>query len=176
MARYAIIDTSTGTVINVVEYDSDPGNPPPGFPDGIIAVQSDQASPGWHWDGTQFTAPPPPPPAQWQLFGYANSMYGTKSSYIVTIGDAQVAVPATTDVLTVINGLILRLQQPNPPTSIYLQVGLFNVIEVSTEVFAQLSVEIYDLAQAAAAKLKVAFEGISAGTITTYEEIDSIFA
>jgi hypothetical protein len=55
--RYAIVDTAAGTVINVVEYEAPPGDPPPGFDAGIIAVQSDLADPRWTWDGTQLVPP-----------------------------------------------------------------------------------------------------------------------
>ena len=61
MARYAIINGSD--VINVIEYDSAPSNPPPGFDAPIIAVQSDTASPGWKYENGVFvdTIPPAPP-------------------------------------------------------------------------------------------------------------------
>ena len=61
MERYAIIDGSD--VINVIEYDAQPSNPPPGFDDPIIAVQSDKASPGWQYVKEAFvdTTPPAPP-------------------------------------------------------------------------------------------------------------------
>jgi hypothetical protein len=58
--RYAIIDGST--VVNVIDYDAAPDNPPPGFDDPVIAVQSDTAGPGWLYDGKIFTDPTPPAP------------------------------------------------------------------------------------------------------------------
>ncbi|WP_316205988.1 hypothetical protein [Bradyrhizobium sp. SZCCHNR3058] len=57
MPRFAIIDTTAKTVINVVEYDDAPSNPPPGFEKGIIAVRSDEAGPDWGWDGSALVAP-----------------------------------------------------------------------------------------------------------------------
>lgn len=64
MERYAIIDGSD--VINVIDYDAPPSNPPPGFDAPIIAVQSDTASPGWKYENRAFidTTPPslPAPP------------------------------------------------------------------------------------------------------------------
>lgn len=59
MDRYAIIDGIN--VVNVIDYLSPPGNPPPGFPANYIAVQSDTAGPGWTYEDGIFTAPPPPP-------------------------------------------------------------------------------------------------------------------
>jgi hypothetical protein len=62
MSRYAIIENEQ--VINVIEYESDPGNPPPGFAEGVIAVQSDVANPGDHYVNGQFVSPnTPQPPA-----------------------------------------------------------------------------------------------------------------
>lgn len=58
MARYAIIDGTN--VINVVEYDEAPSNPPPGFEDNIIAIQSEVPSPGWFYIDGEFVAPAVP--------------------------------------------------------------------------------------------------------------------
>lgn len=59
MQKYAIIDGNN--VINIVEYETDPGNPPPGFADNIIAVATDFAGPGWTYHDGIFTAPQPYP-------------------------------------------------------------------------------------------------------------------
>ena len=59
MQRYAIINGTD--VINVIEYESAPENPPPGFDTPVMAVQSDSAGPGFTYVKGQFI---PPPPAQ----------------------------------------------------------------------------------------------------------------
>lgn len=53
--RYAIIENTN--VINIIDYDEQPNNPPPGFEVGIIAVQSDIALPGWTYNGIEFIKP-----------------------------------------------------------------------------------------------------------------------
>jgi hypothetical protein len=58
--RYAIIHN--GLVENVIDYDDPPSNPPPGFPSGYIALQSDTAGPGWLYQDGEFVNPNPPPP------------------------------------------------------------------------------------------------------------------
>lgn len=63
--RYAIVDGIN--VINVIDYDEQPSNPPPGFDEPIIAVQSDVAGPGWTYVDGQFVAPPVPAPTPEQL-------------------------------------------------------------------------------------------------------------
>jgi len=59
MQRYAIIQN--GLVVNVIEYESQPSNPPPAFDDSHIAVQSDIAGPGFTYENGVFTAPQPFP-------------------------------------------------------------------------------------------------------------------
>lgn len=60
MQKYAIIDGIN--VINSIEYDEQPNNPPPGFESPVIAVQSDVAAPGWTYVDGVFIAPPIPAP------------------------------------------------------------------------------------------------------------------
>lgn len=59
LQKYAIIDGIN--VINVIEYENPPGDPPPGFPDNYIAIQTDVAGPGWLHENGQFIDPTPPP-------------------------------------------------------------------------------------------------------------------
>lgn len=63
MAVYAIIKGTL--VINIIEYETDPTNPPPGFDSGIIAVVANGAGPGWTYLNGVFTAPQPYP--SWSL-------------------------------------------------------------------------------------------------------------
>ena len=60
LMRYAIIDGQN--VINAVDYENPPGNPPPGFPENYIAIQNDTAAPGWLYINGEFVDPNPPPP------------------------------------------------------------------------------------------------------------------
>ncbi len=52
--RYALI--YAGVVRNVVEAPEDW----PGLQDADAAIQSDEAGPGWTWDGESFSPPAPP--------------------------------------------------------------------------------------------------------------------
>jgi len=58
MDRYAIL--KDGVVVNVIEYESQPSNPPPGFEEGHIAIQADRVSPGWQYENGEFFDPNPP--------------------------------------------------------------------------------------------------------------------
>ena len=60
--RYGIIDIN-GAVVNVIDYSEAPAQPPPGFGEGFIAVQSDDVGPGWTYIDGVLAAPPSPPPA-----------------------------------------------------------------------------------------------------------------
>ena len=56
--KYAIV--KDGVVVNVIEYQSQPTTPPPGFEDGHVAIQADNASIGWTYANGIFTNPNPP--------------------------------------------------------------------------------------------------------------------
>lgn len=56
--NYAIV--KNGVVVNVVEYESQPSNPPAGFDDGHQAIQADYVNIGWNYANGQFTDPNPP--------------------------------------------------------------------------------------------------------------------
>jgi hypothetical protein len=56
--KYAIV--KNGVVVNVIEYETQPTTPPPGFETGHVAIQAETVSPGWHYTNGQFTDPNPP--------------------------------------------------------------------------------------------------------------------
>ena len=56
--KYAIV--KNGVVVNVIEYESQPTTPPPGFEDGYVAIQADTVSIGWTYANGTFTNPNPP--------------------------------------------------------------------------------------------------------------------
>jgi hypothetical protein len=57
MKNYAIVKNNV--VVNTIEYEEQPTTPPPGFEDGYIAIQSDEASIGWTYENGKFTNPIP---------------------------------------------------------------------------------------------------------------------
>ena len=63
--RYAIINLTV--VVNIIDYDTAPSNPPPGFEYPIIAIQSDTAQIGWEYFDGVFIAPPVPAPTPEEL-------------------------------------------------------------------------------------------------------------
>ena len=56
--KYAIVKDNT--VVNIIEYESQPPTPPAGFEDGHEAIQADRVSIGWTFANGQFTDPNPP--------------------------------------------------------------------------------------------------------------------
>ena len=58
MQTYAIIKGNL--VENIIEYDTQPTTPPPGFDDGYTAVQADRVSPGWLYENGAFVDTTPP--------------------------------------------------------------------------------------------------------------------
>jgi hypothetical protein len=88
--RYAIIDGIN--VINVIDYDTAPSNPPPGFEAPIIAVQSDVAGPGWTYVDGAFIAPPTPAPTPEELIAQCKAtatgiLQATDWTSIADVGD-----------------------------------------------------------------------------------------
>ena len=61
--RYAIVKNNI--VENVIEYETQPTTPPPGFEEGYVAIQADFVSVGWTYKNEVFT--PPQPYTSWVL-------------------------------------------------------------------------------------------------------------
>ena len=57
MNKYAIIQN--GVVINYIEYETQPDNPPPSFKEGTIAVLNNNVGIGYTYQNGVFTAPKP---------------------------------------------------------------------------------------------------------------------
>lgn len=94
--KYAIIDGIN--VINVIDYDEQPSNPPPGFENPIIAVQSDVAGPGWTYVDGVFVAPPQPTPTPEELIAKCKQtataiLNATDWTSIVDVGNPQMSNP-----------------------------------------------------------------------------------
>ena len=94
--RYAIIDLTV--VVNIIDYDTAPSNPPPGFESPIIAVQSDTANIGWTYVDGVFIAPPVPVPTPEQLIVQCKAtatsiLQSTDWTSIADVGDPTKANP-----------------------------------------------------------------------------------
>jgi hypothetical protein len=57
MNKYAIIQN--GLVINYIEYETQPDNPPPSFEEGTIAVLNNSVGVGYTYNNGVFTEPQP---------------------------------------------------------------------------------------------------------------------
>ena len=64
MDKYAIIQN--GVVINYIEYETQPDNPPPSFPEGTIAILNNNIGVGWTYVNGEFV-PPVYPKQPWEL-------------------------------------------------------------------------------------------------------------
>ena len=88
--RYAIINLTV--VVNIIDYDTAPSNPPPGFESPIIAIQSDTAQIGWEYIDGVFIAPPVPAPTPEELIAQCKQtatslLQGTDWTSIADVGD-----------------------------------------------------------------------------------------
>ena len=96
LQNYAIIDGIN--VINIIQYEEQPSNPPPGFESPIIAVQSDTAGPGWTYVDGVFIAPPVPAPTPEELIALCKQtatsiLSSTDWTSISDVGDPTKANP-----------------------------------------------------------------------------------
>lgn len=57
MNKYAIIQN--GLVVNYIEYETQPDNPPPAFEEGTIAVLNNNVGVGYTYNNGVFTEPQP---------------------------------------------------------------------------------------------------------------------
>jgi len=66
MTRVAIVEIATGNVLNAVELvrDDDGLHPHWPTPDGCMLIDSETASAGWTWDGTNLITPVKPGPSR----------------------------------------------------------------------------------------------------------------
>jgi len=96
LQNYAIIDGIN--VINIIEYDAQPTNPPPGYENPIIAVQSNTAGPGWTYVDGVFIAPPVPAPTPEELIAQCKQqatgiLTATDWTSIADVGDPAKSTP-----------------------------------------------------------------------------------
>jgi len=62
MMRHAIVDTGSGLVVNLIDYDTDISNTvPPGMEAPLLAIMSDTAEIGWRYQDGGFVNPNPAP-------------------------------------------------------------------------------------------------------------------
>jgi hypothetical protein len=127
LQNYAIINGIN--VINVIEYDTPPSNPPPGFEAPIIAVQSNVAGPGWTYVGGVFIAPPVPAPTPEDLIAQCKAtatgiLQTTDWTSIADVGDPAKANPYLANQAefiayrsTVRNYAVYPVENPTWPTA-----------------------------------------------------------
>jgi hypothetical protein len=95
LTRCAIVELSTGNVVNVVEYETVPEGTPPGMDDGVIAIPSDSAGPGFVYQDGEFIDTRPPqeaPPQQAQpettvLYDHENRIRAIEGAPPLTLGE-----------------------------------------------------------------------------------------
>jgi hypothetical protein len=109
MIRCAIINTTTNAIENVVEYDTQPANPPPGFAANYIAVANDSVGLEWSWNGTALVPPivAPAPPFVPQSISDRQFFQQLAVQGIITQADALASNAAVIPppLLTIINAM-----------------------------------------------------------------------
>lgn len=139
--------------------------------EGVTGVPSDTANVGDMWDGSAFSAPPLPPPTITELNNYASA-----KRWQVEIGGVSVAgTPVRTDEKSQakITGAIQLLAADPTIASIdwEAQPGIWEALDAET--MKTIGIAVGRHVQACFTCLKAVQEEITAGTITTFEQIDA---
>lgn len=93
--RYAIINTKTNIVENLIDYDDSPLNPPSGFDGDYLAVADSISSIGWVYNINGTFSNPTPTPISKVSLSYLAQIELDKSDISVTrILEAKIDVPA----------------------------------------------------------------------------------
>lgn len=109
------------------------------------------------------------------LIAYANSrqMSLALGGFLAVINGKPVPFSTSMDGLTLMNGKVSRLQQPNPPSVVNWQVGATSFVAIAPADFMTAAIKVGDFVQATFDALPAIFSAIAAGTITTRAQIDS---
>jgi hypothetical protein len=179
------IDCSAFVAVHAVQWDGDAGEVEYAdvegakIPNQLISDISPYQSLIDAWQAVEDYVPPPPsPPTMTDLIIYANRAQWAKATggYATTVNGIECRIPTSTESLSLINGKFVRLQQPNPPTSIAWQVGPTTFVDIPVADFTTLAVAIADFVQTTFDKLRnEVLPAIEAGTITTTAQIDTVF-
>jgi hypothetical protein len=119
----------------------------------------------------------PPPVAE--LIAYANAAQSRKAfgGYTTSIGGQQYTFDTSPGGVALMASKVLVLQQPEPPVSVWWQVGAVEFVEIQAADFIALCKAIDDYIQPTFDYLRMTvLPGIAAGTVTTFAEIDAAFA
>lgn len=139
--------------------------------EGMTGVPSDTANVGDVWDGSTFSAPPSPPPTADDLNAYASAKRWEVETGGVSIAGTQVRTDEKSQAK--ITGAIQLLAADPTITSIdwEAQPGVWEALDADT--MKTIGIAVGRHVQACFSTLKAVQEEITAGTITTFEEVDA---
>lgn len=114
-------------------------------------------------------------PAAADLVAYANQrqMILALSGFTAVIAGKPVPFATSIDGLTLMNGKVSRLGQPNPPSTVNWQTGPTSFVSIAAADFLAAAIKVSDFVQATFDALPAIFAAITAGTITTHAQIDA---
>lgn len=138
------------------------------FPNG---VESDTANVGDTWDGAQFIPPPMPAPTADDLMAYASAKRWQVETGGISIAGTSVRTDEKSQAK--ITGAIQLLAADPTITSIdwEAQPGVWEALDADT--MKAIGIAVGRHVQACFTCLKSVQEAITAGTITTFEDIDA---
>jgi hypothetical protein len=178
MTLYARV--AAGIVCELIDLPDDVAIPDAFHPD--IAAQMvkvpEGSSPEQRWtyaDGV-FAAPVAAVLTAEQLIAYANTKQWSiaTAGHVVEINGKPVPFATTEASMSLMNGKVSRLAQPNPPTTINWQTGPTSFTQIAAADFQTAATSIADWVQSTFDALPAIFTKIANGTIATTDQIDAV--
>lgn len=133
--------------------------------------------PGWMFNGETFSQPAASKFSKAQLKAYANIVQWSRAvgGHVVMIDGSPVPFSTSEASMSLLAGKAMRLQQPNPPSTVRWQVSptSFKLIEADDFIVAASSVA--DFVQSTFDRLDEVFSMIDDGTVTTPDGVENAF-
>ncbi|WP_316168974.1 MULTISPECIES: DUF4376 domain-containing protein [unclassified Bradyrhizobium] len=112
------------------------------------------------------------------MVAYANAVQWARAvgGYQAVVGGKPVTFSTSTESMGLMVGKVARLQQANPPASVFWQVGPVDFVSIPATDFPAIATAVADFVQSTFDKLSAALAAIAAGTITTRDQVDAALA
>jgi hypothetical protein len=119
-----------------------------------------------------------PAPTQAELIAYANAAQWMKAvgGRALTVAGQSITFSTSDTSLSLMNGVVSRLQRPSPPASVQWQTGATTFVTIAASDFITAATSIADFVQATFDALPAIFADIASGAVTTTAQIDQRFA
>jgi hypothetical protein len=143
-------------------------------PPGTSFMMQPDAGIGWTLSGDVLVAPAVAAPTKVDLIAYANAQQWALATggFSVTVAGATHVFATDVTSLSLMDGKVARLAQPNPPASFNWQLGDASWLVIAAADFPAIATACADFFQGTFDFVKAVQAAIDAGTLTTFAQID----